>query len=364
MIVGNVSNCDHSKNWKKSHNSVILQLKQGIQSKMQEIELPCSWNVDRRPNAAHYGPKNCDKTGENGNNNNMNQKKLFKKQDEEAEESTHVVSNEENCVIPKSSFRDAHPNEEADNFMTTTLQRSRGLIKQKILNHLQPIMEPESEPHNKEMCHPANLNKKRKRSKNIENSTLAVQYDEQTLDTDSLISRLPYKKMLSDMFGGNLKGHLNTVPIPYVSKAYEEAFMREPLNSSERECAKGKACECMFIDRTQPFVGVEFLLPGEQPPRTPHLCVVCCRATTQQLYYDVMFDKCDFPGTIQRYGNIHSEPGEYSLDAMLISAPTAPVHIMPLPIVSHQRNRYSVFVHGGVKRLKQNRVYFQCTPSQ
>ena len=165
------------------------------------------------------------------------------------------------------------------------------------------------------------------------------------------------------MFGGCLRGNLHTLPIPYVSRTYEEAFMREPMHSSERECAKGKQCECMFIDRTQPFVAVEFLLPGEQLPRTPHLCVLCCRATTQQLYYDIMIDKMDFPGTIQRFGNIHSQPGEYSLDAMLIAVPSAPVHILPLPIVSHQRNRYIVYVTAGIKRLKQSRVYFQSTPS-
>ena len=104
-----------------------------------------------------------------------------------------------------------------------------------------------------------------------------------------------------------------------------------------------------------------------------------------------MFDKHDFVGVIQRFGNIHSQegknsyysalywgsffslnvwaecfgplPGEYSLDAMLIAAPNVALHIMPLPIVSHQRNRYTVFIKRGIKHLKQSRVYFQCTPS-
>jgi len=183
------------------------------------------------------------------------------------------------------------------------------------------------------------------------------------IDTDCLISRLPYKKMLTDMFGGGGRGHLQVHEIPYVTRAYEEAFMHEPVNSQERECSRGSNCECMFIDKSQPFVCVEFLLPGEQPSRSPNLCVLCNRAVTQQLYYDVIFDKHEFPGTIQRFGNIHSEPGEYSLDAMLIASPSAPVHIMPLPMVSHQRNRYSVYVVAGIKRLKQHRVYFQLTPS-
>jgi hypothetical protein len=81
------------------------------------------------------------------------------------------------------------------------------------------------------------------------------------------------------------------------------------------------------------------------------------------MYYDVVFDRTDFPGTIQRFGNLHGQPGEYALDAMLIAAPSAPVHIMPLPIVSHQRNRYTVHVAGGLKRLRQSRVFFQSTPS-
>jgi hypothetical protein len=180
---------------------------------------------------------------------------------------------------------------------------------------------------------------------------------------ENLLSRLPYKKMLSDMFGGTLRGTLQTATIPYVTRAYEESFMREVQHSSERACARGNQCECMMLDRQHPFVGVEFLLPSEPPPPTPHLCVLCCRAITQQLYYDVMFDKVEFQGVIQRFGNIHSEPGEYSLDAMLIAASSAPVHVMPLPIVAHQRNRYSVHVQGGIKRLRQSRVYFHSTPS-
>jgi hypothetical protein len=186
---------------------------------------------------------------------------------------------------------------------------------------------------------------------------------EMDMVVDNLLSRLPYKKMLSDMFGGTLRGTLQNSNIPYATRAYEESFMREVQNAGERECARGPQCECMFIDRQHAFVGVEFLLPSEQRPPTPHLCVLCCRAITQQLYYDVMFDKAEFQGVIQRFGNIHSEPGEYALDAMLIAAPTAPVHVMPLPIVSHQRNRYEVFVQGGIKRLRQTRVYFQSTPS-
>lgn len=189
-------------------------------------------------------------------------------------------------------------------------------------------------------------------------------YPKEELALDSLVSRLPYKKMLADLFGAtNLEGHLTLQDVPYVTKAYEESFMREKVHANERECTKGALCECMFIDRQQPFVGVEFILPGEKQQGSPQMCVLCCRATTQQLYYDIVFDKENFVGCIQRFGNIHSQPGEYNLQAMLIASSTAPVHLMPLPIVLHQRNRYSVYVQAGVKRLKQHRVHFQNTPS-
>jgi hypothetical protein len=193
--------------------------------------------------------------------------------------------------------------------------------------------------------------------------------EELQMEVHCLLSKLPYQKMLSDLFSSQSNNNNNDrdlLPnpnIPYVTRVYEESFMREPLNSTERLCAKGEQCECMFIDQENPFTSIEFLLPGERQPPTPHLCVVCCRAVTQQLYYDIMFDKHDFGGVIQRFGNIHSQPGEYSLDAMLIAAPNVALHIMPLPIVSHQRNRYSVVIKRGIKHSKQSRVYFQSTPS-
>lgn len=183
------------------------------------------------------------------------------------------------------------------------------------------------------------------------------------MEVHCLLSKLPYQKMISDLFSHHDKELLPSPTIPYVTRAYEESFMRERLNTTERFCAKGEQCECMFIDKQNPFICIEFLLPGERQPQTPHLCVVCCRAVTQQLYYDIMFDKHDFGGAIQRFGNIHSQQGEYALDAMLIAAPSVPLHIMPLPIVSHQRNRYSIFIKRGIKHLKQTRVYFQSTPS-
>ena len=97
------------------------------------------------------------------------------------------------------------------------------------------------------------------------------------MEVHCLLSKLPYQKMLSDLFTKHDKEVLPSSNLPYVTRAYEESFMREPLNSTERLCAKNENCECMFIDPEKPFVAVEFLLPGEKKPATPHLCVVCCR---------------------------------------------------------------------------------------
>ena len=194
------------------------------------------------------------------------------------------------------------------------------------------------------------------------NKSEKVNEQELQMEMHCLIAKLPYKKMLSDLFTHSDTELLPSPTIPYVTRSYEESFMREPINSVERLCAKGDQCECRFIDSENPFTAIEFLLPGERQSANPNLCVVCCRAVTQQLYYDIMFDKHDFGGVIQRFGNIHSQPGEYALDAMLIAAPNVALHIMPLPIVSHQRNHYSVFIKRGIMHLKQSRVYFQSTP--
>lgn len=41
---------------------------------------------------------------------------------------------------------------------------------------------------------------------------------------------------------------------------------------------------------------------------------------------------------------------------MLICPPHAPLQCMPLPAMSHQRNRYRVVVNGGLRHLEQLRV--------
>ena len=128
---------------------------------------------------------------------------------------------------------------------------------------------------------------------------------QEILEVDSLICRLPYKKMLAALCGDSI--HSKAAQLQYVARAYEESFMHEPMGKDQKPCAKGSSCECMFIDKENPFTCMEFLLPGEQSTATASMCVLCCRATTQQLYYDIIFDKHDISAVIQRYGNLHSQ---------------------------------------------------------
>ena len=172
------------------------------------------------------------------------------------------------------------------------------------------------------------------------------------LQLDHVLSSVPYQTMLESLFGG-VSGLVPDVPL--ITKTYEESFMREPCGG-ERPCAMGDRCECMFIDKNAPFVGVEFLLRGEaSSTKEPKMCVLCCRRTTQKLFFDVCYSGKRVQGLIQHYGNLCNQPGEYARECMLICPPGAQWHGMPLPIMSHQRNRYRVVIVAGVKHLEQLR---------
>jgi hypothetical protein len=173
------------------------------------------------------------------------------------------------------------------------------------------------------------------------------------LNLDHVLSRVPYKTMLENLFS-NVDAGVPDVPI--LSKAYEETFMRQAM-PGERSCAMGEQCECMLIDRTAPFVGVELRLPND--PDQAQMCVLCSRATTQKCFYDMCYLSKPIKGIIQRYGGIFGQPGEYALECMLVCPRALGLSSMPVPSMSHQRNRYSVVSHGGIKHLKQQRVSFE-----
>lgn len=61
------------------------------------------------------------------------------------------------------------------------------------------------------------------------------------LDADHILSRVPYRSMLENLFSG---ARAEQPDLPIVSKSWEESFMRQPA-TSERPCGMGDQCECM-----------------------------------------------------------------------------------------------------------------------
>eukprot|EP00961_Rhodomonas_salina_P013684 183243-Rhodomonas_salina.1 len=86
------------------------------------------------------------------------------------------------------------------------------------------------------------------------------------------------------------------------------------------------------------------------------MCVLCQRQLTQKLYFDLIYDGKNFRVPIQKYGSICNQPGEYASEVMLFCPANGPVHAMPFPAVSHQRNRYDVLKRFGVRHIRQHRV--------
>lgn len=185
---------------------------------------------------------------------------------------------------------------------------------------------------------------------------MQMELTESVIELDTILSRVSYREMLETLFGSD-NSLLDDVVV--VSRVYEESYMRECVSKDEKACVMGRNCECMFIDPNLPFIATEFLMPGEQSSVQAQLCVVCCRKVTQQLFHDMLYNGVQFQGLIQRFGNICDQPGEYARECMLICPPNANIQCMPLPIVAHQRNRYSVRICSGVKYLKQSRVYYE-----
>jgi hypothetical protein len=178
---------------------------------------------------------------------------------------------------------------------------------------------------------------------------------EDELNIDGLLSKIPYKKILEELFH-EVAGKGENIPI--VTKAYEESFLREPVKN-ERACIMNSQCEGNFIDPKTPFVLTEFLLPQQDTGQDCHMCVLCSRKATKQLYFDMMYEGHTYNGVIQRYGNICDQKGEYAKEVMLFTPPKGPVHCMPFPIVNHKRSNLEVHISQGVKHIVQKKVAFE-----
>lgn len=187
---------------------------------------------------------------------------------------------------------------------------------------------------------------------NIGRSRTKVVGNVEELNMDSILSRVAtYKNLLHDLFSDEGVTRPN---IPLVSKSYEESFMREPMYPHERQCVMGNECECNFISSGDNFVGVELCLPNQEGgAETPGMCVLCNRRVAQSLFYDAVYSGRPYRGVIQKYGNMCGIPNEYAREVMLICPPNGPTECLPFPIVSHQRNRYTVNNMNGIKHVVQ-----------
>ena len=177
--------------------------------------------------------------------------------------------------------------------------------------------------------------------------------DNEKLKIHTILNGISYKQIIDEVFTNHTYQNRE---VPLVTKAYEESFMRECLDNTEKKCAMMNDCECMKIDEGNQFIGTQFLMPGETGRDEPRMCVLCQRQITQKLYFDLMYDGMTFDFPIQMYGNICETPGEYSKEVMLFCPTNGPLHSMPYPSVSHQRNRYSVYTNYGIRYIKQHRV--------
>jgi hypothetical protein len=174
-----------------------------------------------------------------------------------------------------------------------------------------------------------------------------------TIDTDSILNDIPFERLLGSI------GTLGTVPdVPIITRVYEERFMRESISPDEKDCIMRDNCEGMMIDPANAFVCTQFVIPNISNEHQG-MCVLCLRKTTQLLYYKTIYNGHNVNALIQKYGNICNQPEEYHPSVMLICPPSGPVNTMPVPIVSHQRNRYSVDVISGIKHIRQHKVSMQ-----
>jgi hypothetical protein len=89
------------------------------------------------------------------------------------------------------------------------------------------------------------------------------------------------------------------------------------------------------------------------------MCILCLRKLTQMLFYRIVNWAYKSLHLAQTYGNICYVPGEYQSSDMLVLPKHCAVHSMPLPVVSHQRNKYKVVLRHGRRHIQQCKVYYE-----
>ena len=121
----------------------------------------------------------------------------------------------------------------------------------------------------------------------------ALQNQDQAQDNIQKMTTLVSKNLLSVMSSTNYKNVLKstgeeniiyTNDIKLVTKRYEETYMRQKILEHENDCICKNNCECMYIDPSSPFIGVEYQLPWGNPHKNV-VCAYCVCGLVHKRYF-------------------------------------------------------------------------------
>ncbi len=148
--------------------------------------------------------------------------------------------------------------------------------------------------------------------------------------------------------------HVRQTIVP-VTRAYEESFLCAPHQPEHRPCVKGDACEGLHLQYTgsHGFVLREFLLPGEDPPQEPGMCLLCTRCSVMEVYNTIRASNgsCHPDMVISRHWNLTGVAGEYRREDCIVSDSTYYEGLIE-PIALHSRNNYRSIRRDGIDYLE------------
>ena len=151
--------------------------------------------------------------------------------------------------------------------------------------------------------------------------------------------------------------------IEVVTRAYEEKFLREPIED-ERSCVMNENCQGNQLPHItdNKFTLREFLLPSEdeeakrtgQWPKERRLCILCKRAEIARAFINIRADGMGVKDNVilQDYRNLVNIAGEYSLEDCILSSSVIFQGLLD-PVVLHVKSAYRIQILQGVRHLQQ-----------
>tara|TARA_B100000963_G_scaffold360203_1_gene390214 strand:+ start:12234 stop:13001 length:768 start_codon:yes stop_codon:yes gene_type:complete len=182
-------------------------------------------------------------------------------------------------------------------------------------------------------------------------------------DRSATVNPQPYcYKQMDDMIAQYTANHDNgntTAPeIVCCPRAYEEAFLREPIGS-ERQCVNNSECQGLRIMGSTGFVLREFILPNApipapNDPRT--LCIMCRRFEIARMFFlnESRREPICKNVVISPYYNIIGVDGEYCVEDCIVSE--GKYTGLSLPVVLQVRSAYKQCTINGVRGFTQDGI--------